>query len=36
MPEKDGFSQTNIVLISVEKLLIFQLKWVIYVSSIIF
>jgi len=30
MPVKHGFNQTNIALISVEKLLLFQLKWVIY------
>jgi len=33
---KHGFSQTNIVLISVEKLLIFQLKWVIFMANITF
>jgi len=33
---KRGFSQTNIALISKEKLLIFQLKQVIYMSNISF
>jgi len=33
---KHGFNETNIALISVEKLLIFQLKWVIYTSKNLF
>jgi len=33
---KHGFHQTNIALISVEKSLIFQLKWVIYTSKNLF
>ena len=34
MSVKDSFNQTNIALISVEKLNIFQLKWVIYMPSV--
>jgi len=33
---KHGFNETNIALLSVEKSLIFQLKWVIYISKNIF
>ena len=33
MSVKDGFNETNIVLMSVEKLNIFQLKWVIYLPQ---
>jgi len=33
---KHGFHQANIALISMEKLLIFQLKWVVYMSKNIF
>jgi len=33
---KHGFNETNIALISMEKLLIFQLKWVIYMPKNIF
>jgi len=34
MSVKHSFNQTNIALISVEKLNIFQLKWVIYMPSV--
>jgi len=36
MPVKHGFNETNIALISVEKLLIFQLKQIIYTANITF
>jgi len=36
MSLKHGFNQTNIALMSVEKLIQFQLKWVIYMSKNIF
>jgi len=36
MPIKYDFNQMNITLISVENILIFYLKWVIYISNIIF
>jgi len=36
MPVKHSFNQTNIALMSVEKLTIFELRWVVYMSKNLF